>query len=217
MSPETVALVLGLVMVLVPLLGNPLVLFLRSRGHVRAADHVARIIPFAYAAASSRTREELIRNLVEEGLKAHAGAADRDRLVAIAVELATKRKPASASRMPPMPVFLLALFCASCVPILGCTPQQARDAREGMRTKGAPSAKITGAVCEKVADVVGGDAGAFVDFACTIVNAIGGAFENLDTEGGPEIRRPAGPPVKFIIRVPAEEAESFELEHRASL
>lgn len=120
------------------------------------------------------------------------------------------RKPLPLPTMPPMPIILLALLC-SCVPILGCTPQQARDARDGAKVYGVPSARIAGAVCE----MIGAATGADIEFLCTMAEAAGSVLGNLDSEGGPTITMPLRKGDKFTIVVRADEAEAFAEYHKA--
>ncbi len=198
-----------LVVALIPVVGNLLALVFRRLGWFGAADWTVKLTPLALVAASSKTREEAIRRTLEEVMKLGDEGTMRAKLAAL--EVATEEKPPSASRLPPMPIFALALLC-SCVPILGCGASRA-EVRDGVQTYGVPAAQISGAVCDRIAAATGEE---WVDFACTIVKGAASVLGNLDSGGGVTIDKPDGPPVKITVRVRAEDADAFEAQHKGA-
>lgn len=190
----SVAEILVLVAAIIPFAGNIIALVLRRYGHHVAADWVVRMTPIAVVAASSRTREEAIRRVVEEVSRLDAPASEGAREAAR--ELIVTPPPPSAAKLPPLPILL---FVTGCTPLLcvACTPQQAQTAVEVTTV----ATDIAGAVCDELETP---DSSPIVRMLCRAADVAGEVIGRTSTEDGgvqvPEVQR---------VEVPREDLADF--------
>ncbi len=226
---------LALFVAVAPLVGNLAALFLRSRGYHSAADWVVRMTPLAIVAASSKSREEAIRRVVEavaslpieaDTIVAKVAAADvvgesmpppssaapmatavGQSVVPPALMPPVPPAPRAPTKMPPWSGGLVfALVLGGCVPILGCQMSPAQQAQAGKVLDASVDAGLE--LADHVCESAGRKEG-FVEFLCTFVGSLTEDTGKSDmVELGPERK-----PIK--VSVPDAMAEEFGRRHSA--
>ncbi len=193
---EVVSLILAIVVVVITVLGNALIVYCRAKGWPRAADFVARMTPFAVAAASSKTREEAIDVLVNAVLELpHTPEAKPVKEAAFAVAVESTPKPPTAA---PLPMLLLGIFAWTMLTFpVACDLPPAQSAA-AVQT----AIDVSGAFCKSGPDAIGGKAGGVVKMICRFV---GDAISNDGT--GPAGVGTESP--TFDVDVPADQLADF--------
>jgi len=230
MSAETWSIVLTVIVVGVTILGNILIGLCRSQGWNTAADWIARMTPIAVAAASSKTREQAIKVIVDEVFV--QGALVSQRIARAVNVVVSEGKPPTAATPPKDPPngagptipsgppdemdvrddelssvrrAPVLLACIGMFYLSGCTPQQLQAAKD----ISGVAAKIGKEVC---AIVDGQSDEEWVAFACRVVEKGADVLSNMSTEEYLDASRSTGGVEIKMVR--AEDAAAFAEAHK---